>query len=185
MLVDVGRSMAATRAAATMMRHDEETTEGAEEDTADACSDDGHGRTAALEAARADARAHARDREVAVAKLNEQLARIDGMRRIANRLSDAVTNTRRHAAALQAAVDACFRDLDAACIASEKFSAAPPLPGAPLPEAPTLADDADRESSGPPPMPASPAQQVACDTCGKLCASRQGLATHVRIHKIT
>lgn len=172
LLVDVGRACAASvqRHAAGMSASDLSPVNDDRGDPNDDDDDVDHGETAralreACQAARADAAASARARAEAIARLNDQLARVDGMRRIANRLSDSVTATRRHAASLQTAVDACFRDLDAACIASD------------------LARVACSEQQ-PSQQPSQQHEQSSskCDICGKTYATPGGLATHRRVH---
>lgn len=107
--------------------------------------------------------------EEAIGKLNAQLEQLDDMRKIAARLSDSASVTRRHAASMQAAIDTAFASLDSYRVAIGAFSA-------------LSASSATPSSSGPPAPGASaqPAGSFECQKCGKVCTSKNGLANHGR-----
>ena len=88
--------------------------------------------------------------EEAMGKLNAQLKQLDEMRKIAARLSDSASVTRRHAASMQTAIDSAFASLDSYRIVNA--TAAVP----------------------------TPAEAFECQKCGKVCSSKNGLATHGR-----
>ena len=90
--------------------------------------------------------------EEAIGKLNAQLEQLDDMRKIAARLSESASVTRRHAASMQAAVDAAFMSLDSYRVCISSAGAVPP----------------------------SPAAEFECERCGKVCSSKIGLSNHAR-----
>jgi hypothetical protein len=101
------------------------------------------------------------DLEEAIAKLNSQLQQLDEMRKIAARLSESASVTRRHAASMQSAIDAAFMTLDAYRVALGASSSS---------SSPTTT--AESVSAA--------AAAFECSICGKVCTSKNGLSNHAR-----
>ena len=153
-LVDVGRALAVSAAAASARLAGT---------GSDGGGDEGVGRE--TEEALADA----------VAKLNDQLERLDGMRRIAARLNESATATRKHACALQAAIDQAFRELDSLACVGVRPQAPAPVVSITTPTATSL----PTPTATPAPTATSGASHE-CGHCSKVCSSRQGLSNHAR-----
>jgi hypothetical protein len=100
----------------------------------------------------------------AAVRINDHLSRIDGMRRVAARLEESVSATRRHVATLNNGIDAAFRDLDAFVI-EEGVAARPAADPSPTP--------------APAPAPA-PVPAPTCEACGKAFATSKGVRSHAR-----
>lgn len=155
LLIDVGRALASRRSPPLPVRTDEDPSGSR---TAIA--------TVEAESARLKMEADLAD---AVTLLNSQLEQVDGMRRIASRLTESAGTTRRHAVAMQAAVDSAFRGLDAHRIR-----------GAAAAEED---EHQDASASVPPPnvaVPNAAAAAITCTLCNRVFLSRPGLATHAR-----
>lgn len=93
----------------------------------------------------------------AISSLNAQLDHLDGMRRIVVRLDESAAATRRHATAMQSAIEAAFRSLQACNVLATFHS-----------------KGSGQDSVGTSREPAG----FLCADCGKRCATRAGLTNH-------
>lgn len=111
------------------------------------------------------------DLEGAIKKLNAQLEQLDEMRKIAARLSESASVTRRHASSMQSAIDTAFMALDSFRVAL----------GSPLIRSASVSIAAGGGGAGATTSTlASSTDSFECQICGKVCASKNGLSNHAR-----
>jgi hypothetical protein len=157
LLADVGRALAARRAAVPSVPAGD----------------------SAAEASAREALAFAKaERAEVVRRLNDQLVRVDAMRHLALRLADSVSATRRNVAALQSAIDGAFKELEAYAFETGGIGIGVGIGvgvGIGIPTLPVSASSSDQQEHGPHVV-------HTCTECLRTFASAGGLLTHSRVH---